>query len=139
MTHRRETQETINPASSEDVFQGELRARLAAIVDSADDAIIGKTLGGTVTSWNPAAKPIFGHGAEEMIGRNILRLSPPERTHQEERIIAQISKGKPVEHHEIVHVRKAGRPIHIPVNVSPVREGPDRIIGRNNRTLKLDR
>jgi PAS domain S-box-containing protein len=129
VSSRRDILKAVKPASAEDVSTGELQARLAAIVDSANDAIISKKLDGTVTSWNPAAERIFGYTAAEMIGQNISRLIPPDRAHEEERIIRQVSQGRPVEHYETVRVRKNGERIDISVTVSPVLDDGGRIVG----------
>jgi PAS domain S-box-containing protein len=106
-----------------------LHAHHAAIVASSDDAIIGKTLQGVVTSWNPAAERLFGYTALEMIGQPILRLLPPERVHEESEILAKIAKGQRIEHFETVRVTKDGRRIDISVSISPIVDAGGSIIG----------
>src|SRR5215510_6209090 len=83
--------------------------RLAAIVESSDDAIISKSLDGVVTSWNAAAERIFGYRAEEMIGQPILRLLPEERHDEERMILARLRRGERVDHFETVRQTKDGR------------------------------
>src|SRR5215208_4151435 len=78
----------------------EAQAWLAAIVESADDAIVSKRLDGTVTSWNPAARRIFGYEPFEMVGQSILKLVPPELHHEEADILARIRRGERVDHYE---------------------------------------
>ena len=82
------------------------RLRLAAIVDSSDDAIISKTLEGIITSWNPGAERMFGYAAHEAMGRPMLMLFPPDRVNEEEEILARIRRGERMEHFETVRVRK---------------------------------
>jgi two-component system, cell cycle sensor histidine kinase and response regulator CckA len=104
-------------------------ARLAAIVSSSSDAIVGKTLDGVVTSWNAAAERTFGYSAEEMVGQPIFRLIP-EHLHDEEReILAQLREGRPVEAFESERIRKDGSRIWISLSVSPVRDASGSIIG----------
>ncbi|MEW6271673.1 MAG: PAS domain S-box protein [Thermodesulfobacteriota bacterium] len=105
------------------------RARLADIVDSSDDAIVGKTLEGIVTSWNEGARRIFGYTAEEMIGQPIRRLMPPDRVADMERILAQIRAGERVEHFETERVCKDGRRIHVSLTISPIRDASGKIVG----------
>jgi PAS domain S-box-containing protein len=103
-------------------------ARLAAIVTSSDDAIIGKDLHGIVTSWNQGAERLFGYAAEEMIGQPVLRLIPPERHDEESQILEQMKQGKPINHHETIRRCKDGTDLTVSLTVSPVlSEG--RIIG----------
>jgi len=78
----------------------ELNGRLAAIVQSSDDVIIGKTLEGIVTSWNSAAEKLFGYAEEEMIGQSIMKIIPADRTDEEYQILGQLRQGKKVEHFE---------------------------------------
>src|SRR4051794_22060144 len=91
-------------------------ARLAAIVQSSDDAIVSKTLEGVVLTWNAAAERIFGYSAAEMVGASIYRLVPPE-LHGEERVVLErVSRGFPVTHMETLRVRKDGTvfPVELP-------------------------
>jgi len=103
--------------------------RLAAIVESSDDAIVGKTLDGIVTSWNSAAERIFGFSAEEMIGTPISRTFPPDRQSDSPTILDKIRRGERVEHFETERIRKDGRRIHVSLTVSPIRDASGRIIG----------
>jgi PAS domain S-box-containing protein len=104
-------------------------ARLAAIVTSSEDAIIGKTLGGIVTSWNDAAEHMFGYSANEMIGQSIRRLIPTHRQAEEDKILGHIARGERVKSYETVRNTKDGRTIDVSVTVSPVRDAEGRIIG----------
>jgi PAS domain S-box-containing protein len=107
----------------------ESQARLAAIVNSSDDAIIGKTLEGVITSWNPGAEKIFGYAAAEAVGQPMLMLFPPERMHEEPEILAKIGRGESVAHFETVRVRKDGRRIDVSVTLSPIADARGKIIG----------
>jgi PAS domain S-box-containing protein len=106
-----------------------VRAHLAAIVTSSEDAIVSKTLQGIVTSWNHAAELLFGFTAEEMIGSPILRVIPPERHHEEEHILSRIRRGERVDRYETVRVHKSGAPIEISLTVSPIKDASGKIIG----------
>lgn len=103
--------------------------RLAAIVESADDAIISKDLNGIITTWNQAAERIFGYTAEEMIGRSIMTIIPPELHHDEPHILQTIASGQRIEHYETVRVKKNGERLHVSLTISPVRDDSGRIIG----------
>jgi len=103
--------------------------RLAAIVESSDDAIASKDLNGIVTSWNEAAERIFGYTAEEMIGRPIARLIPPERPDEELAILERLRRGERVDHYETVRVRKDGTRLNISVTISPIRDADGHIVG----------
>ena len=104
-------------------------ARLAAIVESSDDAIVGKDLQGIVTSWNRGAEKVFGYSESEMIGRPIMVIIPPDRRQEEIDILSKISLGQSVRHFDTVRVRKDGSLINVSVTVSAIR-GPDgRIVG----------
>lgn len=107
----------------------EAAARMAAIVQSSDDAIISKTLEGVITSWNDSAKRIFGYNAEEMIGQHISKLLPPDRLNEETDIISRIKKGERVDHFETVRVRKDGSLIDISVTISPIKDSNGKILG----------
>ena len=112
-------------------YKAATRARLllASIIDSSDDAIISKTLDGVVTSWNDAAERIFGYRADEMIGRPITALFPPDRLDEEPQIIDRISHGERVEHFETVRRTKDGRLIDVSLTISPVIDADGVIIG----------
>lgn len=101
----------------------------AQIVDSSDDAIISKTLDGTITSWNPSAERIFGFSAGEAIGRNIAILFPPELLAEEEKIMARVRAGQEIEPFETVRRGKDGRDITVRLSVAPIRDGMGRVIG----------
>ncbi|MES2595881.1 MAG: ATP-binding protein [Verrucomicrobiota bacterium] len=103
--------------------------RLAAIVDSSDDAIISKSLEGIITSWNVGAARIFGYETGEVIGRHISMLIPPDRLQEEPQILRRLQKGERVDHFETVRVRKDGRLVDISVTISPVRDASGTIIG----------
>lgn len=102
---------------------------LSAIVESAEDAIIGKTLDGIITSWNRGAQNIFGYTAEEMIGRPIILLIPPDHPNEELSIIARIRKGESIEHYETQRIRKDGRIIDVSLTISPIKDKNGTIIG----------
>lgn len=107
----------------------EVSAVLSAIVTSSPDAIVSKTLEGIVTSWNASAERLFGYSAEEMIGRPILRLIPPERHNEEAHILARLRAGEGIEHYETVRTRKDGSFLEVSLTISPVRDRAGRIIG----------
>jgi PAS domain S-box-containing protein len=102
---------------------------LAAIVESATDAIVGKDLRGIVTVWNGGAANVFGYSREEMIGKSIMTLIPPDRQQEEKEILDRIRRGEVVLHFDTVRLRKGGEPIHVSITVSPIRNGEGRIIG----------
>jgi|GEM_PF-2041356 len=104
-------------------------ARLAAIVESSDDCIIGKDLNGLVTSWNRGAEKIFGYPADEMIGTSIMRLIPPDLQAEEQHILDTIKRGQSVDHFETVRQRKDGQRIDVSVTASPIRDAVGQIIG----------
>lgn len=105
------------------------RFRLAAIVESADDAIISKDLTGVITSWNQAAERIFGYSASEAIGSSILLLIPQELYGDEDMILAKIRSGEKIEHFETVRLTKAGERIHVSVTISPIKDSHGKISG----------
>jgi PAS domain S-box-containing protein len=107
----------------------EVRFQLAAIVDSSDDAIIGKTLDGIITSWNQGAQLVFGYGADEAIGKPISMLQPPQQQGEEPKIIARILRGERVESFESVRRRKDGQDIHVSVTISAIHDSRGNIIG----------
>ena len=105
------------------------RERLAAIVESSADAIIGKTLDGTVTSWNASAEHLYGYTAAEAIGRPISLIVPPERDGEISDILARIGRVERVEHLETVRLRKDGTRVEVSVSVSPVTDDEGRVVG----------
>ena len=102
---------------------------LAAIVDSAEDAIASKDLNGIVQTWNRAAERMFGYTAEEMIGHSIRIIIPRDRWHEEDEVLARIRSGRGVDHFETIRQRKDGSLIEISLSVSPIRTGTGAIIG----------
>src|SRR5438094_6253296 len=91
--------------------------RLAAIVESSDDAIISKDLNGVVRSWNRAAEGMFGFTASEAVGRCITLIIPPDRLAEEEAVLARIRAGQRVDHFETVRLRKDGSPVDVSITV----------------------
>jgi PAS domain S-box-containing protein len=107
----------------------EMSLRLAAIVAASDDAIIGKTLDGVVTSWNQGAERVFGYSAQEMIGQRLSRLIPADRGGEEESILARLRRNERLDHFESVRRRKDGREIDVSITVSPIRDATGATIG----------
>jgi PAS domain S-box-containing protein len=101
----------------------------AAIVEHSNDAIIGRTLDGIITSWNPGATQLYEYSAEEMIGRPIGTLAPPERLHDPSDILKKITRGDTVHHYDTERVTKAGRRIDVSLTVSPIRDASGALIG----------
>jgi PAS domain S-box-containing protein len=101
----------------------------AALVESSNDAIVGKTLDGQITSWNRGAERVFGYSREEIIGKHVSILIPKDRENEEPAILDKIRRGESVEHYETVRRRKDGKLIHISVTVSPIRDPDGKIIG----------
>ncbi|MGD0570711.1 MAG: PAS domain S-box protein [Candidatus Sulfotelmatobacter sp.] len=107
----------------------EMRSRLAAIVESSDDAIIAKDLNGIITNWNSSAERIFGYTENEVLGKPITIIIPPELQEQEKDILRRLRSGERVDHFETVRVTKAGKRVLISLTVSPVRDSSGRIVG----------
>ncbi|HWC28016.1 MAG TPA: PAS domain S-box protein, partial [Solirubrobacteraceae bacterium] len=107
----------------------EVQRRMAAMVDSSQDAIIGKALDGTITSWNRGAERIYGYAAEEALGRSIVMLAPAERDDEMSEILGRIGRGEGVEQLETVLVRKDGRLIDVALTISPIRDGTGTLSG----------
>src|ERR1700722_1366407 len=107
----------------------ETQARLAAIVESSDDGIIGKTLDGTITSWNKGAQRIFGYVAEEMIGKPLAILIPRGHADELPQIMQKIRQGKSVEHFETARLRKDGTEITVSLTVSPIYNAAGQVVG----------
>ena len=107
----------------------EIRERLAAVVESSGEAIIGKTLDGTINSWNPAAEKLFGYSSSEAVGRPMRMLLPPERVTEELDILERISRGERVSALETIRVRKDGKYVDVSATISPIRNSSGAIIG----------
>jgi hypothetical protein len=105
------------------------QARLAAIVESCDDAIISKTLDGTITSWNAAAESMYGYTAGEIVGSSVMRIVPPELRMEEEEILRRLAAGERIQHFQTVRVTKGGQRLDVSISISPVRDRDGRIIG----------
>jgi PAS domain S-box-containing protein len=102
--------------------------RLAAMIQSADDAIVGKTIRGIVQTWNPGAQRLYGYSSEDMVDRDMTILLPPDRSDEEAFILDRIARGERVEHFDTVRRRKDGRLINVSVAISP-------IMGRNGSVI----
>jgi two-component system sensor histidine kinase UhpB len=106
-----------------------LRARLAAIVDSSDDAIVSKTLDGVITSWTGAAERLFGYTAADAVGQHIFLIIPDDRRAEEEDVLARLRRGEKIDHFETVRQARDGRRIDISLTVSPIRDVTGRVVG----------
>ncbi len=107
----------------------ETRTRLAAIVESSQDAIVSKTLDGIIRSWNAGAERLFGYTAEEAVGKPITIIIPPERHAEEASILERLRRGERIESFECVRVSKSGKLLDISLTVSPLRDAEGQIIG----------
>src|ERR1700760_194868 len=107
----------------------EVHFRLAAIVDSADDAIVSKDLNGIVRTWNAGACRMFGYTAEEMIGQPILKIVPDELHYEEDEILRKLRAGERIDHYETVRRKKNGETIEVSVTISPIRDSSGTVIG----------
>ncbi len=107
----------------------EIRARFAAIVESSDDAIISKTLDGIITSWNAGAKKIFGYSAQEVVGKSLQMIFPPERMGEEKEILARIAQRESIEHFETVRIKKDGTHVDVSATISPIMDSEGKVIG----------
>ena len=105
------------------------RRHLAAIIDSADDAIVSKDLNGVIQSWNGGAERMFGWTAPEAMGRHVTLIIPEERRAEEDEILARIRRGEKLEHFETVRVAKDGQWLHVSLTISPVKDETGRIVG----------
>jgi len=103
--------------------------RLRALIQGSNDAIVTKTLDGIVTSWNPGAERIFGYGAQEMIGRSIMLLTPPARQIEEQYLVAAVRRGEQVEHYESQRLTKDHRLIDVSITASPIHDAAGRVVG----------
>ncbi len=120
--------DTPEPLAQEQLALAEKARFFEAIIESSDDAIISKTLDGIITSWNSGAQRIFGYTAQEMIGRPMATIFPPDRLQEEPLILQKIARGEKVDHFETVRLRKDGSPVEVSVTISPVRDASDNIV-----------
>src|SRR5262249_31735263 len=109
----------------------EIRSYLAAIVESSDDAIVGKNLESCVVSWNAGAERMFGYSPAEMLGQPIARILSPSRPEEEARLLHDVRRGT-IHHLETVRIHKDGHPIDVSVTVSPIRNTLGQIIGMSS-------
>ncbi len=116
-------------AGTFETAQGVALARLAAIVESSDDAILSKTLDGIIQTWNAGAQRLFGYSEREAVGRHIKLIIPEDRYDEENEIIARIGAGDRVEHFETIRIAKDGRRFELSITVSPIRDGNGRVVG----------
>jgi PAS domain S-box-containing protein len=107
----------------------EAALRLAAIVESSDDAIASKDLNGVVTSWNRSAEKLFGYKPEEIIGKHITMIIPPELHHDEDMILSKIRRGEKIDHFETIRLHKNGERIEVSLTISPVKDDDGNVIG----------
>ncbi len=123
----------------------EAALRLAAIVESSDDAIASKDLNGIITSWNRSAERLFGYKAEEIIGKPVTLIIPPELHHDEHMILSKIRRGEKIEHFETIRLHKNGERIEVSLTISPVKDdngnvvGAAKIIRNMTETNKIER
>ena len=123
----------------------EAATRLAAIVESSDDAIASKDLNGIITSWNRSAEKLFGYKAEEIIGQSVMLIIPPELHQDENMILSKIRRGEKIDHFETIRLHKNGERIEVSLTISPVKDDNGNVIGaakiiRNiTETKKIDR
>ena len=105
---------------------------LSAIVESSDDAIVGKTLDGTITSWNQGAEQLYGYVAAEVLGRSMNILIPPERPNELTDILQRLARGGHTGHYETTHRRKDGTLVDVAVKVSPILDMAANVIGASS-------
>lgn len=115
------------------------KAYLASIVCSCNDAIIGKTLDGTVVSWNAGAEKLYGYTEDEMLGRSIRVLSPRYRPEELIELMDRIKQGEEVEQMETVRLRKDGSPVEVSMVISPIKDSKDRVIGASSVSRDISR
>ncbi len=116
-----------------------ISAYLASLVQSCDDAIIGKTLEGTIVSWNPAAERLYGYPADEMIGRSISILVPSYRPAEVPEILDTIKRGQSVDGLETLRLRKDGTPVEVSLTISPIKDAAGRVVGASTVARNITR
>ncbi len=132
----REVQEHRRTEAARDHYAA--RERLfSAAVESSNDAIITKSLDGTITGWNPAAERLFGYTAAEAVGKNIELIVPPDRKEEVRDILRRIGWGERIEHNETVRLRKDGRPVDVSLSISPIKSPSGAIIGASKTARNI--
>jgi PAS domain S-box-containing protein len=114
---------------SEHARAEEARLQLASIVESSEDAIVGKSLDGTITSWNDGAEMMYGYTAEEMKGHPITVLNPPDRPNEIPQLLEIVKQGKGINRYETERIRKDGRRLYVSASVSPIRDYEGNVVG----------
>ncbi len=117
----------------------EVNARLAAIVQSSDDAIVGKTLEGIITSWNSSAERLFGYKEQEIIGQSVTKLIPPDRLDEEPGILERLKRGEKVDHFETKRITKDGKFLDLSLTISPIKDSSGNIIGASKIARDITR
>jgi PAS domain S-box-containing protein len=126
ITDRKETERALRETRAQ---AQEVRSKLAAIVESSDDAIISKTLEGVITTWNRGAERLFGYTTEEVIGKPVTLLIPPNQIDEEAVILEKLKRGERIDHYETVRLRKDGTRLDVSLTVSPIKDADGIIIG----------
>jgi len=126
VTEERRTERALQ---EEQRLASEVRFRLAAIVESSDDAIVSKRLDGTIQSWNAGAQRLFGYTEEEAVGKPITLIIPPELHDEERQILQRLARGERIDHFETIRVTRGGERLAISLTVSPVRDSRGVIVG----------
>jgi two-component system sensor histidine kinase/response regulator len=134
-----ELQERLQAALQDNRALLDERAGTAAIVESSDDAIIGKNLKGIVTSWNRGAERLFGYSASEAIGQPLLQIFPADLHHEERSVLERIEKGERIEHVDTVRRHKDGRLVMVSATISPIRDRDGRVVGASNIAREITR
>jgi len=106
-----------------------LAEQFAAIVRSSDDAIISKDIDGIIASWNKGAQRLFGYTAEEIVGKSVMTLIPPDRHGEEAEILGRIRAGDHIEHYETIRQRKDGSQVWVSLTISPLKDSRGRVFG----------
>jgi len=115
------------------------RAWLASVVDSSFDAIVSKSLDGTITSWNPAAERLFGYSAAEIVGKPIMTIVPPDLAEEEMQVLERLRRGERVEQLETVRLTKSGRRIDVSLTISPIMDEGGEIVGASKIARDVSR